>query len=87
VVSLDGLGRLPLRIVVPLTDWRPALGNFSWFVPISANATNGLTKDSGADAFQVKSASDNRFVSRLGAITPSQVADIATAIANSVGAP
>jgi len=29
VLSLDKIGRLPLRIVVPVTDWRPVLAHFS----------------------------------------------------------
>jgi mRNA interferase MazF len=87
IVSLDGLGRLPLRIVAPLTDWRPAFAGLSWFVPIPANGSNGLAKDSGADAFQVKSVSESRLGRRLGAITDKQLEDIAIAIANCVGAP
>ena len=87
VVSLDGLGRLPLRIVVPLTDWRTAFARLSWFVPIPATASNGLAKDSGADAFQVKSVSQSRFDRKLGAIGDQQLEDIAAAIANCVGAP
>jgi len=29
VVSLDTIGRLPLRMVVPITDWKPLYG-FEW---------------------------------------------------------
>jgi mRNA interferase MazF len=32
VVGLDSIGRLPLRIVVPITDWKPQYSNFPWFV-------------------------------------------------------
>jgi mRNA-degrading endonuclease toxin of MazEF toxin-antitoxin module len=28
VLSVDGVGLLPLRIVVPVTDWKPALPFF-----------------------------------------------------------
>src|SRR6266481_529511 len=64
VLSLDVVGRLPLRIVVPITDWKPAYANFAWFVHLLPDQSNGLTKESGADAFQIKSVSENRFVSR-----------------------
>ena len=87
VISLDGLGRLPLRIVVPLTDWRTAFARLSWFVPIPATGSNGLAKDSGADAFQVKSISESRFDRKLGSITDKQLDDIAAAIGNCVGVP
>jgi mRNA interferase MazF len=50
-------------------------------------AENKLHKDSGADAFQVKSVSENRFVSYLGSITADQLDAIAEAIALCVGTP
>src|SRR5436309_14156582 len=53
VVSLDTVGRLPLRIVVPLTDWQDPFALLPWFVHLPLAPGNGLTKDSGADAFQV----------------------------------
>jgi mRNA interferase MazF len=87
VISVDGVGRLPLRIVVPVTDWKPTYANYPWFVELPASTTNGLRKDSGADAFQVKSVSELRFVSRLGEVTQTQLDDIAEAIALCVGVP
>src|SRR3954470_2457677 len=66
VISLDAIGRLPLRMVVPVTDWKPAYASYPWFVELPASPANGLTKDSGADAFQTKSVSQARFVRRLG---------------------
>jgi mRNA interferase MazF len=49
--------------------------------------TNGLTKDSGADTFQIKSVSEARFVDFLGEITDAQLDQIAEAIALCVGVP
>src|SRR5437879_1818110 len=66
VMSVDSIGRLPLRIVVPITDWKSAYSVYAWFVPLPATPGNKLHKESGADAFQVKSVSENRFVSQLG---------------------
>ncbi len=87
VVSVAGIGRVPLQIVVPLTDWKPHYANASWLIPIPASAANGLSKDSAADAFQVKSVSEKRFVKHLGEVTSQQLDDIASAIALCVGAP
>jgi mRNA interferase MazF len=87
VVSVDTVGRLPLRIVVPVTDWKPAYAAFPWFVKLTATPTNGLSKDSGADCFQVKSVSETRLVRRIGGVTAAEVDDIASAIALCVGAP
>src|SRR5438128_12009883 len=68
VLNLDSIGRLPLRIVVPLTYWQPTFAALPWFVPIPASSATVLAKDSGAHAFQVKSVSDTRFVRRIGSI-------------------
>lgn len=51
VMSVDAIGRLPLRIVVPITDWKPAYGTYGWFVELPVTSHNGLHKHSGADAF------------------------------------
>lgn len=86
-MSTDGVGRLPLKIVVPITDWKPAYTNFAWFVHLPATPDSGLTKDSGADAFQVKSLAEARFLGKLGELNTSQLDDIASAVAACVGAP
>jgi mRNA interferase MazF len=87
VLSGDTIGRLPLRIVVPVTDWQLAFAALPWFILLPPTSTNGLTKDSGADAFQVKSVSEVRFVRFLGSIDAAQVDEIASAVALCVEAP
>jgi mRNA interferase MazF len=87
VVSMDNTGRLPLRLVVPITDWKPQYSQWPWFVNLPASATNGLKKDSGADTFQTKSASLKRFIQQIGEVTAAQLDEIAEAIALCVGAP
>ena len=87
VVNVNTIGRLPLRMVVPITDWKPHYLHYPWFVEIPADPTNGLTKDSGADAFQTKSVSLTRFVRLLGKVTTAQLDEVGSAIALCVGAP
>ena len=87
VIGLDAIGRLPLRLVVPITDWKPAYIRFPWFVMLLTTPMNGLTKDSGADAFQTRSVSEARFVRPLGVVTASQLSAVASAVALCVGAP
>lgn len=87
VVSMNSIGRLPSRLVVPVTDWKPSYASFPWFVVLPRTTMNGLQKDSGADAFQTKSVSEARFVRRLGEVSAAQVDDIAAAVALCVGAP
>jgi mRNA interferase MazF len=85
VMSDDGIGILPLRIVVPVTGWDPAYAAYPWFVHLMPSKSNGLTKEVGADAFQVKSVSVERFKTQLGILAADEVEEIAAAIALCVG--
>ena len=76
VVSRTSVGRLRLKIVVPITEWKAKYETYPWFVRLVPSATNGLIKESGADAFQVKSVSEMRFLDRLGEITKEEVGEI-----------
>jgi mRNA interferase MazF len=87
VVNVDTVGRLPLRMIVPLTTWQSHYGQLGWLVRVPVDAANGLSQDSGADTFQVRCVSLDRFVRRLGVLTTQQLADIATAIRINAGAP
>jgi mRNA interferase MazF len=86
VVSPDTIGRLPLRLVAPITDWKMQYASYPWFVELPTSSGNGLVKHSGADAFQTKSISLTRFVRRLGAVTADQIEAVASAVALCVGA-
>ncbi|MBI3461960.1 MAG: type II toxin-antitoxin system PemK/MazF family toxin [Planctomycetes bacterium] len=86
VINVDTIGRLPLRMVVPITDWKPHYARYPWFVELLATPANGLAKDSGVDAFQTKSISLRRFVRQLGHVTADQLDEIASAVALCVGA-
>ncbi|MBL8820061.1 MAG: type II toxin-antitoxin system PemK/MazF family toxin [Planctomyces sp.] len=85
VISVGSVGRLPLRLVVPITDWKEAYCAAPWFVRLPVSSTNGLSKESGADSFQIKSVSLSRFRSIRGKLTDSQMDDIAAAVAICIG--
>jgi mRNA interferase MazF len=80
VVTAAGAGRMNLHIVVPITGWQTSFSNYFWLVQIAADTQNGLSKLSGADAFQVKSVSINRFQKKVGVVTDEQLNDISEAI-------
>jgi mRNA interferase MazF len=86
VVGLDSIGRLPLRIVVPITDWKPQYAALPWFVQLRSTAASGPIKDSGADAFQVKSVAIAVCASDRNGYT-AELDLVASAIALRVGAP
>jgi mRNA interferase MazF len=85
VLTAQGVGRIRLHIVVPITSWQPQFSRYFWMVRLQPASTNGLSKESAADAFQVKSISVNRFQTQLGALISDEVDEIAAAIALCVG--
>jgi len=86
VMSQASVGRLPLRIVVPVTEWAVKYSAAPWLVFLKARGRNGLTKDSAADCFQVKSVSVSRFVKKLGTLRAVEIEEIAAGVALCVGA-
>jgi mRNA interferase MazF len=80
IVSSDDIGKLPLRVVVPLTDWKEHYQGVPWMTRLDPNPVNHLSKASSADAFQIRSVSTSRFISRLGQATASEVNLIIRAI-------
>jgi mRNA interferase MazF len=68
VVNNNSVGRLPLKVIVPLTDWKERYAAAPWMVKIAPDKKNKLTKPSSADCFQVRSLSERRFVSKIGTI-------------------
>lgn len=85
VMTAHGAGRIRLQIVVPITGWKPTFSNYFWMVNLQPSSQNGLSKESAADAFQVKSLSVNRFQSKLGMVTSDEVEEIAAAVALCIG--
>ncbi len=69
IVNDNSLGKLPLKIIVPLTDWKERYEIAPWMVKIQPNALNGLTKISAADCFQVRSLSQKRFIKKTGIVS------------------
>lgn len=85
IPSRAGIGRLRLRIVVPITDWNDRYAGYPWMVRLDASAENGLTKVSAADGFQVRSLSVSRLVHSVGAVTRAEVTSIVDAVALCIG--
>lgn len=86
IVSEDAIGILPLRVIVPLTDWKERYQIAPWMVRIDPIPSNGLSKPSAADTFQIRSVSQARFVNRLGRISGDQLLEILKAIQIVIGA-
>jgi mRNA interferase MazF len=76
VVNDDALGKLPLKIIVPLTDWKNHYASAIWMVKIEPDKNNKLSKTSSADCFQVRSLSQDRFIKKVGHINNLQLGKI-----------
>ncbi len=68
VLNSDKVGKLPLKIVVPLTDFKKPYKTIPWMVFIESSKENGLSKTSVIDLFQVRSISQKRLVKKLGIV-------------------
>lgn len=85
VVDVPEVGRLPLHIVIPVTEWNDRYAVLPWHTRLKASAANGLSKDSSADSFQVKSVSVNRFKRKLGDVSSEELKNIVAGIALCIG--
>lgn len=81
VVSSDAIGILPIKVIVPLTDWKDRYSKNLWHIRIDPDKTNGLAKVSAVDALQVRGVATERFVHKLGRVSASKLDDIVAAIA------
>lgn len=80
IINHDSLGRLPLKVIVPITDWKERYVIAPWMIRIEPSSTNGLAKTSSIDCFQIRSVSEKRFVKRLGYIDASKQLQIRAAV-------
>ena len=69
IVNDNSLGKLPLKIIVPVTDWKDRFEIAPWMIKLEPDQENGLTKTSSADCFQVRSVSQERIVRKIGNVS------------------
>lgn len=75
-MSSTKLKKLPLCIIVPITDWKAKYEIAPWMVKLIPNQQNGLSKNSTADCFQVRSVSQQRFIKKIGRLTSNSMDEI-----------
>ena len=81
VVSSNSIGKLPLKIIVPITDWKPSFADCPWMIYLEPDGENGLRKKSAADTFQVRSVDQARLVRKLGQLSEPTMEEIGAGIA------
>ena len=81
VVGSDAVGRLPIKLVAPITDWKEYLAPNIWHVRIDPDLANGLTKVSAVDTLQLRGMDRQRFIRKLGQVSAPTLEEIVLAIA------
>ena len=81
VVSSDAVGRLPVKLVAPLTDWKSYYAANLWHVRIDPDPDNGLTKPSAVDTLQIRGMDLQRFIHKLGKVSSTALEEIVLSIA------
>ena len=81
IVSDDRLGKLPLKIIVPLTDWKDRYALAVWMVKVTPDSENQLMKESAADGFQIRSVAQERLVKQLGNVSLTVMRQLQEALA------
>ena len=81
IVSNDDIGVLRLKVIVPITGWTDVFAKIPWMVRIEPTSENGLSKLSAADAFQVRSVSQERLIKQVGTVSEKTIQEIGLALA------
>jgi mRNA interferase MazF len=85
IINIDALGKLPLRIIAPITGWKTHYADYPWMVKINPDERNGLNKTSAIDCFQIRSVSVERLTGLIGTLQPEITAQVQEAVAAIIG--
>jgi len=80
IINDDSIGVLPLRVIVPITQWKDKFSGAIWMIRIEPDRQNRLSKLSAIDTFQIRSISTARFIKKVGLISPDILSEIKTAV-------
>ena len=71
ILNSDKVGKLPLKVIAPLTDFKEHYSLVPWMVILEPTVENCLDKTSAIDLFQVRSVSQKRLVKKIGEVDSS----------------
>jgi mRNA interferase MazF len=81
VISSDAIGKLPIKLIAPITDWKPYFEENIWHIKIEPDSINGLSKVSAIDTLQLRGLDTTRFIRQLGRISEEIMMEVTIAIA------
>jgi mRNA interferase MazF len=81
VISSDSVGKLPIKLIAPITDWKTYFSSNFWHVKIEPNSINGLNKASAIDTLQLRGVDLQRFIRKLGSVSEITMLEVMASIA------
>lgn len=82
VISSDAIGKLPIKLIAPITAWKDHFENSIWHIKLEPDGNNNLSKVSSVDALQIRGVDVQRFIgSKLGNISSDKLDEITVAVA------
>lgn len=81
VISSDSVGRLPIKLVAPITEWKQTFAGNIWHIKIDPDIQNNLGKVSVVDVLQVRGVDYQRFIKLIGKASPQIIEEVVTALA------
>lgn len=81
IVSSDALGKLPIKLIAPVTEWKDHFKGSIWHVRIDPDPRNGLSKNSSIDVLQLRGVDTSRFIKKIGSIPSPVIEEVVAAIA------
>lgn len=81
IVSSDALGKLPIKLIAPVTEWKDRFKGSIWHVRIDPDPKNGLSKSSSIDVLQLRGVDTSRFIKKIGSIPSAVIEEVVAAIA------
>ena len=81
VVSSDAVGKLPIKMVAPITEWDDRFARNFWHIKVNPDKANGLSKVSAVDTLQLRGIDFQRFREKAGRVGTILMDEITAAIA------
>ncbi|RKY06522.1 MAG: type II toxin-antitoxin system PemK/MazF family toxin [Planctomycetota bacterium] len=82
IISSDSINfTSPVRLVVPLTEWKRTKESCLWCITVDPTPKNGLTKKTVADTLQTRCVSIERFKEKSGVISAEIMEETIAALA------
>ena len=80
IINDDAIGILPLKVIVPITEWKDRYHGAIWMVRIEPDGENNLRKISATDTFQIRSISTKRLIKKIGSVSRNVLDEVKNAI-------